>query len=273
MGSMYKYTHTFTLRTRNMTLIWILVFGATVVQACEYGWFGSECDQNATQCATERCNGHGVCTSQTFGCECDVFWYNTSSCNLNATQCRTSQCHGYGECTLTAQTCLCDSAFFADAQCSACLEGFTLESGCTQCSPGYYGPQCTWNATECGWYQCNAHGQCRTNETDCLCDSAWNVTETCGQTRCITGQSRPSLNGSHCECVSPYAGEPDHCVLACSFPHGIPLGGSADRCQCSMARIPSEHCRDIYISVPVLMLWILSVLGLGCLWLTSSVTT
>jgi hypothetical protein len=250
--------------TRYMLFV-LLVLGVSTVQACDYGFFGENCDQNATACATERCSGHGVCTSATFGCECNIFFYNTSSCNLNRTQCRIAQCNDHGECTLDTGICSCDSLYFGDTTCSVCVDGFSLASNCTQCVADRYGSLCSWNATECGLYQCNAHGDCRANETDCLCQSAWNASANCGETRCNPLESVPLANGSACLCRSPFGGEPDHCILACSYPAGLLVDTSTGQCECSPSRA-QPLCRDVLVSVPVLSLTVLTGLGLILIW-------
>lgn len=255
---------------RLFPLLFLCMLLGLQAQACPIGFFGVACNVTAEDCAIQRCSGHGVCTSATEGCECDVFYYNQSSCNLNRTQCRTAVCQDRGECTLTAGVCACDSNFFADTQCTACVTGFEYESNCTRCSTGYYGPTCSWNATECGVYQCFGHGLCTaadTNQTECVCQAAWNASSTCGQSSCSPGQSTPSADGSVCECIAPYETDPLHptrCRLACSFPHGFLIPGNT--CLCAPSR-PGPWCRDVYVSIPVLMLAIISTSVLGLRWL------
>lgn len=46
----------------------------TSCSTCQPGWFGLNCEQTPANCSLTRCNGHGQCTGQTSGCECDTGW-------------------------------------------------------------------------------------------------------------------------------------------------------------------------------------------------------
>lgn len=141
--------------------------------SCVTGLFGVSCDQNSTQCKSERCSGRGDCNGQTSGCLCEGNYDPSTNCTtclgyydlttgctqIDNSSCAAGRCHSHGTCD-AGTGCTCDTNYDPSTFCAQCVDGWDLSTGCTRCQPNRFGPDCTQTQPECATERCNGKGIC-----------------------------------------------------------------------------------------------------------------
>ena len=95
-----------------------------------------------------------------------------------------------------------------------CAQNFGV-SDCTQCVPGFTGPNCDANINNCGGVDCNGNGQCLDGVAtfQCVCDPGFigeicqtNINDCVGVNCSGNGQCVDGVNSFTCECMTGYGG-------------------------------------------------------------------
>lgn len=171
--------------------------------------FGEDCTQTLATCNVDRCGtgvvAHGSCTGATSGCSCASAWHG-ARCEQDATTCGNDRCNGHGDCihgSLT--TCACDvnwagtttgcdrcADVFSGATCADCADASHTGAACDKCANGGVYPACLTCADgafgdyescahasqeACDRDYCGGHGTCEVDAdkplgTKCAC-SGW----------------------------------------------------------------------------------------------------
>eukprot|EP01012_Entosiphon_sulcatum_P008570 TRINITY_DN14698_c0_g1_i1.p1 TRINITY_DN14698_c0_g1~~TRINITY_DN14698_c0_g1_i1.p1 ORF type:complete len:4384 (-),score=244.51 TRINITY_DN14698_c0_g1_i1:47-12031(-) len=167
---------------------------------CLRGYGGSSCLLDCPGPATQPCNGHGTCATQSATCTCydsaDLGHYAGSDCAACLSpwvgltclqQCPSSngtQCSGHGRCQSGFATCECDDGWSG--------------SVCDRCASARWGVQCQFSCPGGTCEPCSGRGICsagRTGTGKCTCNGQYSGLncETCN-----TG-----IYGRSCDQVCP----------------------------------------------------------------------
>jgi hypothetical protein len=187
---------------------------------CQEGFAGADCGTPCPGPPGDCCWGHGVCSSVDGSCVCfrdpvRGAWAG-AACDRCAdgftgawclVRCADGDggvtCSGHGSCDLDVGGCLCDSSV---------IRGFWSGRWCTDCLPGYFGPDCT----------AACPGTCAVCEGHGACSGGRNGTGVC---TCIASEMAGFWGGADCAtCRAGYIGP--RCLARCpQSPDGYECAG------------------------------------------------
>ena len=206
-------------------------FAGSVCAACAPGYHGASCQAECPGGACRPCSGHGVCDDGLTGtgrCTCMAdamrgFFGGADcsncapgvygpGCKLHCPGAPAAACHGHGHCSDDvggSGRCLCHRNATA---------GYWAGVACTECYPGYYGPQCTAACPSQGGRVCAGRGTCddgRQGSGRCACSPLAHG-EACAGT-CALGRNGAPCSGhgtcgaagvgaGACHCAPRWAG-------------------------------------------------------------------